>query len=177
MSLEYHATRPKKKGSRDGCLCLGPICDLAQVRTVDQYEYQPRAPAPAPNAERLRSEALVQLIEEAIARRERKLHESEDFLLPATTKGDSTSIIVDRALAATDADEELAKEADEGDDEADMTELLDSNEYLPEGEAAPAPEKGGKESRKTEKVGRDGGASPSPSPSPIPFARAPPRRR
>ena len=52
--------------SREGCLCLGPIFDLAQVRSVDMYTEQRIA---APNAGRQHCEALVELIEEAIARR------------------------------------------------------------------------------------------------------------
>ena len=69
----------RAKANREGCLCLGPILDLAQVRSVDMYTEQ--RVSPAPNAERQHCEALVELIEEAIARRERKLHEEEPPLL------------------------------------------------------------------------------------------------
>ena len=69
----------RAKANREGCLCLGPIFDLAQVRSVDMYAEQ--RVSPAPNAERQHCEALVELIEQAIARRERKLHEEEPPLL------------------------------------------------------------------------------------------------
>ena len=40
----------RAKANREGCLCLGPIFDLAQVRSVDMYTEQ--RVSPAPNAER-----------------------------------------------------------------------------------------------------------------------------
>ena len=55
----------RAKANREGCLCLGPIFDLAQVRSVDMYAEQ--RVSPAPNAERQHCEALVELIEQAIA--------------------------------------------------------------------------------------------------------------
>ena len=81
----------RAKANREGCLCLGPIFDLAQVRSVDMYTEQ--RVSPAPNAERQHCEALVELIEEAIARRERKLHEEEPPLLPTTSALTSTCLL------------------------------------------------------------------------------------
>ena len=158
----------RAKANREGCLCLGPIFDLAQVRSVDMYTEQ--RVSPAPNAERQHCEALVELIEEAIARRERKLHEEEPPLLPTTSALTSTTAVVGRLLTAVDADVALAAEEDDGADEelADMTELLDADEYLPGDTAAPAAP-GGEESRVTLKVATDGGARQRP---PTGLARA-----
>ena len=158
----------RAKANREGCLCLGPIFDLAQVRSVDMYTEQ--RVSPAPNAERQHCEALVELIEEAIARRERKLHEEEPPLLPTTSALTSTTAVVGRLLTAVDADVALAAEEDDGVDEelADMTELLDADEYLPGDTAAPAAP-GGEESRVTLKVATDGGARQRP---PTGLARA-----
>ena len=128
-------------------------------------------------------EALVELIEEAIARRERKLHEEEPPLLPTTSALTSTTAVVGRLLTAVDADVALAAEEDDGADEelADMTELLDADEYLPGDTAAPAAP-GGEESRVTLKVATDGGARQRPPTglarallSPFPFPRHLPR--
>ena len=90
----------RAKANREGCLCLGPILDLAQVRSVDMYTEQ--RVSPAPNAERQHCEALVELIEEAIARRERKLHEEEPPLLPTTSALTSTTAV--RASRASSND-------------------------------------------------------------------------
>ena len=88
------------------------------------------------------SEALVKLIEVAIARREGLLRKSADYRPPP-----GVTVHMGKLLQAEDLDKALAEEASalgsmtvSSENRADMTELLNGNEYLPSTHAAPKPE-------------------------------------